>query len=111
MTLRKGEEGTVIVELVGDAGFESDNLHFSAQRVAFHLGGKNPQMILSGDARFVNDDKGSQLSADKITNNEDGLVLLEGKARLRRKTPTGKTERISADRLEWDLAADTIKAD
>ena len=67
-------------------------------------------MILIGNARFVNDDKEVRLTADRITIKAE-WTLLEGKARLRRKTDSGKSEVLSADRLEMDHVAGTIKAD
>lgn len=104
----KDEKQEIIFELIGNAGFESSFVSFSAQNVRFHLDGKNPRMILSGNARLANA-RQEKLSADKITNEEE-RVLLEGNARLRRNTDPAKPELISADRIELDFATNTIKA-
>ena len=109
LTVHKAEKGKITFELVGNAGFESDQIHFSAQRIVSHfIGGPNVRMILIGNARLVNDQRKVQLTADRITN-KGGRTVLEGNARIRRKTTAGKSEIVSADRLE--MVAGTIKAD
>lgn len=109
LTVQKAEKGEITFELVGNAGFESDQIQFSAQRIVSHfIGGPNARMILVGNARLVNDQRKVQLTADRITT-EGGQTVLEGNARIRRKTTAGKSEIVSADRLE--MVAGTIKAD
>ena len=110
LAVPKAEQEEIILELVGNAGFAGGYIHYSAERIVFHLGGSNDRMILSGNARFANDADDVQLSADEITNKAE-WTLLEGNARLRRKAPTGKTETISAERLEMDHVAGTIKVE
>ena len=110
LTVHKAEKGAITRELVGNAWFESDYLHFSAQRIVYHLGGSNARMTLIGNARLVNDDKKVRMTADRITNKAE-WTLLEGNARLIRKAAAGKSEIISADRLELNTAANTIKVD
>ena len=109
LIVSKDKEKEITFELIGNAGFEDSFLSFSAQSISFHLGGTNPRMILSGNARLENSSKHVKISADKITNEEE-RVLLEGNARVRRHTDSASPELISADRIELDLATNTVKA-
>ena len=109
LIVSKDKEQELTLELIGNASFEGSFLSFSAQSISFHLGGKNPRMILSGNARFANSSKQVKLSADKITNEEE-RVLLEGNARIRRNTGSALPELILADRIDIDTATNTMTA-
>jgi serine/threonine protein kinase len=110
LSVTKSKKGDITFELIGHAGFESDLIHFSADRMKYHLGDSDARMILMGHARLVNDQIPVVLTADKITN-QGQATLAEGHVRFRRKAPTGESEILSADRLEIDHASNTIKAD
>ena len=109
LIVSKDKDKEITLELIGNASFEGSYLNYSARSISMHLGGKNQRMILSGDARFANSSKQVKLSADKITNEEE-RVLLEGNARVRRNTDSALPELILADRIEFDTATNTMKA-
>jgi hypothetical protein len=116
LVVSKDKDKEITFELIGNASFESSFVSFSAHSISIHLGGENPRMILSGNARLANA-RQEKFSADKITlfanettHNDAERILLEGNARVRRNTDSALPELILADRIEFDTATNTMKA-
>ncbi len=107
LTVFKADDYRSSIELIGRARVRLEQIRFSAQRIVqeIDLFGAH-STTLSGGAH-CSDDR-VELTADRMIY-ESRNTLLEGSAKLRRKTAGGKPEIVLADRLVIDHDTERVR--
>ena len=107
--LRIGKKGNddINFELLGNAMLSvSEELEMRADRI---VANDNETITLVGHARVISREEGFELTADKITCDDD--TILEGNARLKRKLPDGRVDEVVAKRIVWNSESGQVQVD